>query len=50
MHLVDCTYIRRVLTVQDEPNDPKLDYEKEIRNLVKLERICTSEEVYKQVR
>ncbi|CAF3533771.1 unnamed protein product [Fusarium graminearum] len=32
----------------DEPNDPKLDYEKEIRNLVKLERICTSEEVYKQ--
>ncbi|KAH7179428.1 uncharacterized protein B0J16DRAFT_170764 [Fusarium flagelliforme] len=32
----------------DEPTDSKLDYEKEIRNLVKLERICTSEEVYMQ--
>jgi len=35
---------------QDEPTDSKLDYEKEIRDLVKLERICTSEEVYTQVR
>ncbi|RFN51958.1 hypothetical protein FIE12Z_3786 [Fusarium flagelliforme] len=32
----------------DEPTDSKLDYEKEIRDLVKLERICTSEEVYTQ--
>ncbi|KAI1058827.1 hypothetical protein LB507_003784 [Fusarium sp. FIESC RH6] len=36
----------RVLISQDEPTDSKLDYEKEIRDLVKLERICTSEEVY----
>jgi hypothetical protein len=32
----------------DEPTDSKLDYEKEIRDLVKLERICTSQEVYTQ--
>ncbi|RGP59693.1 hypothetical protein FSPOR_11130 [Fusarium sporotrichioides] len=32
----------------DVPNDSKLDYEKEIRDLVKLARICTSQEAYKQ--
>ncbi|KAH6979517.1 hypothetical protein EDB82DRAFT_449350 [Fusarium venenatum] len=32
----------------DEPSDSKLDYEKEIRDLVNLARICTSQEAYKQ--
>jgi hypothetical protein len=50
MRLIYDKNTRRVLTLQDEPSDSKLDYEKEIRDLVKLARICTSQEAYKQVR
>lgn len=42
--------VRQSLMNQDQPSDTELDYKKAVKDLVKLEAICNSKEVYNKVR